>query len=114
MDVECFGGYLESITVNSDIKLRLNYGMMLKLAQFHVNHAQNHELTKNCLKQGDMLVKREKVSNIQTYTNNPLAVSNPVQYLTETQVNDLTRAFQEWYDADTRKAQKANRGRYWR
>jgi len=53
------------------------------------------------------------VSNIQTYTNNPLAVSNPIEYLTETQLNDLTRAFQEWYDVDTKKAQKENRGRYW-
>ena len=53
------------------------------------------------------------MSNIQTYINNPLAVSNPIQYLTETQLNDLTRAFQEWYDTDTKKAQKANRGRYW-
>ena len=53
------------------------------------------------------------MGNIQTYANNPLVISNPIEYLTETQLNDLTRAFQEWYDTDTKKVQKANRGRYW-
>ncbi len=53
------------------------------------------------------------MSNIKTYVNTHLPVSNSIQYLAENQVNNLTLAFQNYYDANERKAQKANRGRYW-
>lgn len=60
--------------------------------------------------------------NIQSYKTNPIVSSlpvrctqtvSPIEYLTETQINALTLAFQSYYDISSKKAQKANRGRYW-
>ena len=54
------------------------------------------------------------MTNIQIYNTNPLAVSNnPIEYLLPVQLEALTQAFRSWYDMDVKKAQKANRGRYW-
>jgi len=53
------------------------------------------------------------MGNIQIYNTNPLAVSNHIEYLLPAQLETLTQAFQSWYDMDVKKAQKANRGRYW-
>jgi len=42
----------------------------------------------------------------------PVPTGKLPAYLTEAQVNALTRAFQDWYDASTRGRRK-QRGRYW-
>ncbi len=44
----------------------------------------------------------------------PLALKDhPIQYLTEIQINQLTEAFQDWYDKSPRKTNRKTRGRYW-
>jgi len=48
--------------------------------------------------------------DIRPYKINPIASSSPIQYLTDAQIN---AAFQSYYDNNSKKAQKANRGRYW-
>ncbi len=50
---------------------------------------------------------------IKSYKTNPIAVANPIKYLSGAQINALTLAFQNHYDIYSRKAQKASRGRYW-
>lgn len=51
--------------------------------------------------------------NVVQYNSFPLAKTAAIQYLTESQVNSLTGAFQAWYDTSPTKAKRKSRGRYW-
>jgi len=50
---------------------------------------------------------------ITHYKTLPLAGTSPIQYLTDTQVNALTHAFQQWYDESPTRPKRRTRGRYW-
>ncbi len=43
--------------------------------------------------------------NIQPYKINPITQASPIEYLTDTQTNALTLAFQSYYDNSSKKAQ---------
>ena len=63
---------------------------------------------------GSRVGKMAKGNGIIPYKTLPLAASaNPVQYLTEAQINALVSAFQNWYDKGKTKAKRKIRGRYW-
>ncbi len=55
-----------------------------------------------------------KNPSIGAYNSHSIAIrGNAIEYLTEPQINALTKAFQAYYDSNEKKAQKINRGRYW-
>lgn len=58
---------------------------------------------------GRMANKPESMPVIRRYNNNIVA-ANPIEYLTKTQINVLTKAFQDYHDSNDKKVQKINRG----
>lgn len=53
------------------------------------------------------------MSNVTVYNQALPVSSNPVQYLSEAQTNELVRSFQDWFDAAPSKGYRRIRGRYW-